>query len=98
MLPDFQKGKMAQYELQRVSEEARLLKLIIQDARLNNRTMRTMRNGTVLDAVMQELNGQYLSPLPPYIRNVRNSSPLPLQFTGTDDASVMLHDSDGGAS
>ena len=94
MLPGFQKGKMAQYELQRVQEEARLLKLIIQDARLNNRSMRTMRNGTLLDPVMQELNGQYLSPLPPYIRNVRSSSTLPLHFTGTDDAS--LQDSDGG--
>ncbi len=97
MLPDFQKGKLAQYELQRAQEEARLLRLIIQDARQNNRCMRTLRGGTLLDPVMQELNGQYLSPLPPYIRNVRNSATHPLTFTGDGDVPVILPNSDGGA-
>ncbi len=96
-LPGIQKGKLAQYELQRAQEDLRLLKLIIQDARQNNRCMRTPHSGTLLDPLMQELNGQYLSPLPPYIRNVRNSATRPLTFTGDDDAPVILSDSDGGA-
>jgi hypothetical protein len=95
MLPGFQQGKLAQYELQRAQEEVRLLKLIIQDARQNNRCMRTLRGGTLLDPLMQELNGQFLSPLPPYIRNVRNSATHPLPFAGDDP--VILPDSDGGA-
>lgn len=95
LLPGIQQGKLAQYELQRAQEEVRLLRLIIQDARQNNRCMRTLRGGTLLDPLMQELNGQYLSPLPPYIRNVRSSATHPLSFAGDDP--VILPDSDGGA-
>lgn len=95
LLPGIQQGKLAQYELQRAQEEVRLLRLIIQDARQNNRCMRTLRGGTLLDPLMQELNGLYLSPLPPYIRNVRNSTTHPLPFAGDDP--VILPDSDGGA-
>ena len=97
MLPGFQQGKLAQYELQRAQEEVRFLKLIIQDARQNNRCMCTLRGGTLLDPVMQELNGLYLSTLPPYIRNVRSSSTHLLPFTGDDDAPAIVPDSDGGA-
>jgi hypothetical protein len=97
LLPGIQQGKLAQYELQRAQEEIRLLRLIIQDARQNNRCMRTLRGGTLLDPLMQELNGQYLSPLPPYIRNVRDSATHPLSFVGDDDAPFILPDSDGGA-
>src|SRR5450755_162999 len=95
LLPGIQQGKLAQYELQRAQEEVRLLRLIIQDARQNNRCMRTLRGGTLLDPLMQKLNGQYLSPLPPYIRNVRSSATHPLSFAGDDP--VILPDSDGGA-
>src|SRR6266516_1994247 len=96
MLPRFQKGKLAEYELQRVREEVRLLKLIIQDARQSNQCIHALRNGTLLDPLIQELNGQYLSPLPPYTRNVRNTPTLPLPRSGNDDTTVILPDSDGG--
>ena len=96
MLPELQKGKLAQYELQRMREEVRLLRLIIQDARQNNRSVRTFRSGTLLDPLMQDLNGQYLSPLPPYIRNTRSATTHPLSLNGDDDP-VALPRSDGGA-
>jgi hypothetical protein len=65
ILPYLQKGKQAEYELQRVKGDVDLLLHAIRESRQAQRGIRISRGGTLLDPLFQEMNGQYISPLPP---------------------------------
>ena len=62
ILPYLQRGKQAEYELQRAKGEVDLLLRAIHEGRQANRCIRLPRGGTLLDPLFQELNGQYISP------------------------------------
>lgn len=66
ILPYLQRGKQAEYELQRAKGELDLLLQAIRESRQANRCMRLPRGGALLDPLFQEMNGQYISLLPSY--------------------------------
>jgi competence protein ComGC len=65
LLPHLQKGKLAEYELQRVKYDLDLLLHALHESRQSNRCMHMPRTGSLLDPLFQEMNGRYLSLLPP---------------------------------
>ena len=65
MLPRFQRGNLAEYELQRAKGELESLLLCVREARQANHCIRALRSGTLLDPLIQEISGQYIFPLPP---------------------------------
>ena len=64
ILPHLQKGKQAEYELQRIKYDLDLLLRAIHESRQSNRCMHMPRTGTLLDPLFQEMNGCHLSLLP----------------------------------
>jgi hypothetical protein len=66
ILPHLQRGRQAEYELQRAKGELDLLLRAIREGRQANRCIRLPRGGVLLDPLFQEMNGQYISLLPPY--------------------------------
>ncbi|MBA2394100.1 MAG: hypothetical protein H0V70_15330 [Ktedonobacteraceae bacterium] len=66
ILPYLQRGKQAEYELQRAKGEVEFLLRAIREGRQANRCIRIPRGGTLLAPLFQEINGQYISLLPSY--------------------------------
>jgi hypothetical protein len=64
ILPYLQRGKQAEYELQRAKGELEILLQAIRESHQSNRCIRIPRGGTLLAPLFQELNGQYISLLP----------------------------------
>ncbi|MBV9712752.1 MAG: hypothetical protein JO011_17755 [Ktedonobacteraceae bacterium] len=77
MLPHIQRGKQAEYELQRAKSELELLIRAIHESRQTNRCIRAPRGGTLLDPLFREVNGQYISLLPPYGKSTTTQLPAP---------------------
>lgn len=65
MLPRLQRANQVEYELHRTREEAALLLQALREAKEQQRSIRTVRGGTLLDPLIQELCGLYLSPYAP---------------------------------
>jgi hypothetical protein len=65
LLPHLQKGKLAEYELQRVKYDLDLLLHALHESHQSNRCMHMPRTGSLLDPLFQEMNGRYISLLPP---------------------------------
>ena len=64
ILPYLQRGRQAEYELQRAKGELEFLLQAIRESHQSNRCIRIPRGGTLLAPLFQELNGQYISLLP----------------------------------
>jgi len=69
ILPYLQKGKQAEYELQRAKGDLDLLVHAIRESRNSHRDIRIPRGGALLDPLVQEINGLYISHLPPCEKN-----------------------------
>jgi hypothetical protein len=69
ILPYLQRGKQAEYELQRAKGELEFLLQAIRESRQSNRCIRIPRGGTLLAPLFQEMNGQYISLLPSYAKS-----------------------------
>jgi len=79
ILPHLQKGKQAEYELQRAKADMDLLLYTIRESRQTKRCIRVPRGGTLLDPLVQEINGQYISQLPPAGKSATTQLPAPDQ-------------------
>ncbi len=77
ILPHLQRGKQAEYELQRAKGDLDLLLHAIYESRQSKRCIRIPRGGTLLDPLFQEINGQYISHLPPCGTNTTTQLPAP---------------------
>ncbi len=77
ILPHLQKGKLAEYELQRVKGDLGLLLHAIRESQQSQRCIRIPRGGTLLDPLFQEMNGQYISHLPPCGKSTTTQLPAP---------------------
>jgi hypothetical protein len=65
ILPRLRKAKQVEYELQRVKGDMDLLLHVIRESSQSKRCIHITRGGTLLDPLFQEMNGQYISHLPP---------------------------------
>ena len=77
ILPHLQRGKQAEYELQRAKGDLDLLLHAICESRQSNRCIRIPRSGTLLDPLFQEMNGKYISHLPPHGKSTTTQLPAP---------------------